>query len=1149
MAATIRATSSGNSGAATASSFSVTNPTGSTTDDVVVVACHIGGTSLTASASTGWTAVPGPTFPIDQGSASRIPGAWYRRLDGTGDDSLTITLSGSATGGWSAACVQGALASGTPVGTAPTPTTASSTSIGLPSITVDDGSCVLAFVHGRVPSGTSALTGFTVDADYTEEEDHGTSRNSGSSQNVQMVLGSREVATGATLSGDTFTPSGSASMVALLVEVLAEPDEEPPPDEEPVVDGAAIALSPRVDLLVDGVWTDITDDVRTTPDSPGVRIVRGRQDWQSTIGPSKCTLAVNNTDGKYSPRNPVGSYYGKIGRNTPLRVAVEVLTDAFGRTSSSGWGDADTGQSWTAIEGSADDYTVASGTGRMTFDAASQFRQVYAAAVNRADVTIAASFKPGVVASGGAIQQALMARRQSSTTFYYAIAIFGTAGTAQLQIAKRVSDALTILTTSTETVAYDADTWMRVEFTVEGTLLHARMWDVADPTTAITQSVTDTSITSPGTVGIRDFVAAGNTNTFPLTLAHDDVLVDDVRFVGEVASWPQVWDVTGRSVWAPLEASGPFRRPGTAHSALWRAISTNRWDTEYDIGTLINYWPLEDAAGSRHAAAVVGGAMTVSGTINFANAGPDGSSSLPDVNTTGRLVGPVAAHKVDSDDFWWILFVFKGEGTSTVILQVDAGGTLPKFQVNITTSAVQWIAKNRSGSTASTASVSTNALDGEWHIIACEAKRDGSAVDTLVIVDGSSGTDTAASHTLGTAIRVQTPISLTSMTSAHIGHVAVFAANGSDGPANLLTDDIHVSALGGYPGEAAGTRIQRLCDEDSVPVVIHGDPADTAPCGPQRAATLADLLRDAEGADQGTLAESRHLLGYMYRTHLSLLNQTAACELDYTASHLVPPLEPTEDDQDAGNVVTATRVGGSSATVEVTEGPRGTQDPPVGVGSYPLSVTVNAASDLHLPHVAGWVGHVSTWDEARWPSLPVELRSSAFTASQFLTDAAAELDIGDVATVDNPPAWLPPDTVALLVQGYTEQITSVNRRITFNASPAGPWTIPTWGSGTSASDEASSPDHYDTAGSELETAIDTDDTSVSVATTLGPIWTTSATNLPLDIGVGGERMTVTAISGASSPQTFTVTRSVNGVVKSHAVGADVRLWTPPVYGY
>lgn len=41
-------------------------------------------------------------------------------------------------------------------------------------------------------------------------------------------------------------------------------------------------------------------------------------------------------------------------------------------------------------------------------------------------------------------------------------------------------------------------------------------------------------------------------------------------------------------------------------------------------------------------------------------------------------------------------------------------------------------------------------------------------------------------------------------------------------------------------------------------------------------------------------------------------------------------------------------------------------------------------------------------------------------------------------------------------------------------------------------------------------------------------------------------MTVTAVSGASSPQTFTVTRSVNAVVKAHSSAADVRLAQPMI---
>lgn len=83
------------------------------------------------------------------------------------------------------------------------------------------------------------------------------------------------------------------------------------------------------------------------------------------------------------------------------------------------------------------------------------------------------------------------------------------------------------------------------------------------------------------------------------------------------------------------------------------------------------------------------------------------------------------------------------------------------------------------------------------------------------------------------------------------------------------------------------------------------------------------------------------------------------------------------------------------------------------------------------------------------------------------------------------------------------------------------------------------PDPSDPDGSVSET-----DTTLNVATTLGPIWTTTPAEFPFDVVCGGERMTVTTITGTTSPQTFTVIRSVNGVVKGHAAGSAVALADP-----
>ncbi len=72
-------------------------------------------------------------------------------------------------------------------------------------------------------------------------------------------------------------------------------------------------------------------------------------------------------------------------------------------------------------------------------------------------------------------------------------------------------------------------------------------------------------------------------------------------------------------------------------------------------------------------------------------------------------------------------------------------------------------------------------------------------------------------------------------------------------------------------------------------------------------------------------------------------------------------------------------------------------------------------------------------------------------------------------------------------------------------------------------------------------------TPLTVSITQGPVWTSDADDLPFAVAIGGERMTVTAVSGASSPQTFTVVRSVKAIAKSHSTAAPVELADPVVW--
>jgi hypothetical protein len=291
-------------------------------------------------------------------------------------------------------------------------------------------------------------------------------------------------------------------------------------------------------------------------------------------------------------------------------------------------------------------------------------------------------------------------------------------------------------------------------------------------------------------------------------------------------------------------------------------------------------------------------------------------------------------------------------------------------------------------------------------------------------------------------------------------------------------------------------------------------------------------------------------------------------------------------------------------------------------------------------------------------------------ASQLET--VSHLDTGDVIQINNPPSWLPPGPINLMVQGYTETIDQFTWNLDLNCTPSGPWNVAYTGivedfedttyavsitnggnlpwfrsqahfntgswsfqsgaisnnqtsdaiiavpygateltfwyrtsseasgpgfagdrlivlvdstqvllaqgetgwtsftttvtgassvtfryakdnSATSGEDavwiddltfKTQAPMRADTAGSQLASSATSTATSLSVSTTSGPRWIDSAAHpeeFPFDIMVGGERMRVTAVSGTSSPQTFTVIRSRNNIVKSQSSGTAVQL--------
>ncbi|HEY9415740.1 MAG TPA: alkaline phosphatase D family protein, partial [Pseudonocardia sp.] len=213
-----------------------------------------------------------------------------------------------------------------------------------------------------------------------------------------------------------------------------------------------------------------------------------------------------------------------------------------------------------------------------------------------------------------------------------------------------------------------------------------------------------------------------------------------------------------------------------------------------------------------------------------------------------------------------------------------------------------------------------------------------------------------------------------------------------------------------------------------------------------------------------------------YTTHVPV--GTPVIALDYAGGHISPPFEPTEDDQNLRNSVTARRTdGGEALPVTLEEGPLSVQAPPDGVGIYDEAVTVDVATDEQLPSQAGWRVHLGTVDEARYPTVHVDL-----AANPDLGALLAAGQGGDRVTIANPPEGMPPDTIETIAEGGTELLGAYDWDITLNAAPGTPWRVGELPAGDEATAFPDQPNRADTTGSHLVAAVTDTATELQVHT-------------------------------------------------------------------
>ncbi|MEU3972336.1 hypothetical protein [Streptomyces bacillaris] len=916
-------------------------------------------------------------------------------------------------------------------------------------------------------------------------------------------------------------------------------------------------LDVRVELGIAGAWTDVTADTYTR--SP-ITITRGAADEASALEPSTCSLEFNNRDGRYSPRNPISPYYGLIGRNTPVRVSVQGPesylqlagnTSSYARTPDHNSLDI-TGDIDLRVEATTDWYSPASQSLLGKWDSVGN-RRSYLLRIINGQLILNWSVAGNSTLTALTILPALPRRAALRATldvnngtggytarFYWAPSLDGPWEQISDPVSNTPTTSIYSGTTPLEVAPIDATGVTPLKGRVHRAEARAGIGGTV-------VAAFDARAQPEGATSWTD--TAGRTWTLgPAATVSDR----QYRFHGEISSWPARWDVSGKDVYVPVEAAGTTRRLGQGKKAL---ESTLRRRIPSAAG-LVAYWPMEEnqPAGSTQAYSPVAGVrpLVLTGADWAADDTLGGSAPLPTVRNPTTLTARVPSAATAGWQIEWVYNLPTLPAIQTEVLRVRvAGATMRWVILYASTSAIRIETRDADFVQLAAFSLAVPeaiaAFAGKWNRLAIYTGDAGGGVTQVQatwrdIITGfwyyvgtipttGQGRVDEVSATWGAA-----------MDGLGIGHLAVFSTPGNGVLASPPATQIFEGADDGFFGETALARVARLGAEEAATVDLVGYGEDRASpstrLGPQRSATLLDLLEGIQDADGGILYERHDRTGLVYRDRKTLYGQPVALALDYTApGEVPPPLDPVEDDQRIRNDITISRDGGSSARAVLATGALSAQPPPAGAGLYDEALTLSLYDDTQPERIAYWRLHLGTWDEARYPTISVWLHAADHLINDVLT-----LDIGDRVTIANPPPWLPPDSIDQHVLGYTETLDQYEWTLAMNCVPAAPWQIGTVGAVTRGG-------HVDTSGSQLAAPATSSATSIQVAATASLPWTEDPADFPFDIRVGGEVTTVQGVGPVvSGAQTFTVARSVNGIVKAHLAGADVRLAYPAITG-
>jgi len=211
------------------------------------------------------------------------------------------------------------------------------------------------------------------------------------------------------------------------------------------------------------------------------------------------------------------------------------IQDTFDRNLTSSWGNANTGEAWTNVSGSASDYSVTGSAGVHTHTAVNVGHHSIIGPTTVRDFEAYAELQwPGVVPTGAAFELAIIGRYTNTSNYYYFRTRWTETDLLEVAIVKVVAGVFTQLGSSVFNPqnfpnggSVNGVVSMRAQ--AQGSMLRVKVWDesVGAEPVAWTIITSDTALTA-GQVGLRSELISGNTNTLPVAFRFPTFIVTPV---------------------------------------------------------------------------------------------------------------------------------------------------------------------------------------------------------------------------------------------------------------------------------------------------------------------------------------------------------------------------------------------------------------------------------------------------------------------------------------------------------------------------------------------------------------------------------------------------------------------------------------------